>query len=78
MDVQARATSIATLNQAPRLLVQIVEDVLAQTAASQQGLLKPGVALVWQRDLAGACRFALGEFIPSPPARTPISPPSRR
>ena len=59
MDVQARAASIATLNQAPRLLVQIVEDVLAQTTASQEGLLKPRAALVWQRDLAGACRFAL-------------------
>ncbi|WP_297975471.1 ImcF-related family protein, partial [uncultured Amaricoccus sp.] len=57
MDVQARAASIAALNQAPRLLVQIVEDVLAQTAATQQGLLKPRAALEWQRDLAGACRY---------------------
>ena len=60
MDVQARAASIATLNQAPRLVVQIVEDVLAQTAASQEGLLKPRAALVWQRDLAGACRYRAG------------------
>ena len=64
MDVQARAASIAALNQAPRLLVQIVEDVLAQTAASQEGLLKPRVALVWQRDLAGACRYALADRYP--------------
>ena len=64
MDVQARAASIATLNQAPRLVVQIVEDVLAQTAASQEGLLKPRAALVWQRDLAGACRYALADRYP--------------
>ena len=71
MDVQARAASIATLNQAPRLLAQIVEDVLAQTTASQEGLLKPRAALVWQRDLAGACRFALADrypFAPGPDA----------
>jgi type VI protein secretion system component VasK len=67
MDVQARAASIATLNQAPRLLVQIVEDVLAQTTASQEGLLKPRAALIWQRDLAGACRFALADRFPFAP-----------
>jgi type VI protein secretion system component VasK len=67
MDVQARAASIAALNQAPRLLAQIVEDVLAQTAASQEGLLKPRVALVWQRDLAGACRYALADRYPFAP-----------
>ena len=71
MDVQARAVSIATLNQAPRLLAQIVEDVLAQTTASQEGLLKPRAALAWQRDLAGPCRFALADrypFAPGPDA----------
>jgi type VI protein secretion system component VasK len=64
MDVQARAASIATLNRAPRLVVQIIEDVLAQTAATQSGLLKPRAALAWQRDYAGACRFALAERYP--------------
>ena len=75
MDVQARAASIATLNQAPRLVVQIVEDVLAQTAASQEGLLKPRAALVWQRDLAGACRCrARRPLSLRAPAPTPTSP----
>ncbi len=64
MDVQARATSIATLNQAPRLVVQIVEDVLAQTAASQSGLLRPRAALAWTRDYLGACRFAIADRYP--------------
>lgn len=64
MDVRARAVSVETLNQAPRLLVQIVEDVLAQTAASQEMLLKPRVALDWQRDLSGPCRFALADRYP--------------
>ena len=63
MDVQARAASIAALNRAPRLLVQIVEDVLAQTGASQQHL-KPPAALAWQRDLAEACRSALAGRYP--------------
>jgi type VI protein secretion system component VasK len=64
MDVQARAASIATLNQAPRLVVQIIEDVLAQTAATREGLLKPRASLAWQRDLAGACRYALADRYP--------------
>ena len=64
MDVQARANSIATLNLAPRLVVQIVEDVLAQTAVSQAGLLKPRAAAAWQRDYLGVCRYALGDRYP--------------
>ena len=59
MDVQHRAASIATLNQAPRLVVQIIEDVLAQTTASRDGGGQPRAALAWQRDLAAACRAAL-------------------
>ena len=59
MDVQHRAASIATLNQAPRLVVQIIEDVLAQTTASREGGGRPRAALAWQRDLAAACRAAL-------------------
>jgi type VI protein secretion system component VasK len=58
MDVQARAASIATLNQAPRLVVQIIEDVLAQTAATHEAG-RPRAALAWQRDMAGPCRYAL-------------------
>ena len=71
MDVQARAASIATLSQAPRLVVQIIEDVLAQTARSHEGLLKPRAALVWQRDLGPACRAAIA-------GRYPFAPRTRR
>ena len=63
MDVQHRATSIATLNQAPRLVVQIIEDVLAQTTASREGGGQPQASLTWQRELSAACRNALtGRF----------------
>ena len=59
MDVQHRAASVATLNQAPRLVVQTIEDVLAQTTASRDDRSRPRAALAWQRDLAAACRAAL-------------------
>ncbi|MFO1144268.1 MAG: ImcF-related family protein [Amaricoccus sp.] len=63
MDVQHRATSIATLNQAPRLVVQIIEDVLAQTTASREGGGQPQASLTWQRELSAACRSAVtGRF----------------
>ena len=67
MDVQHRAASIATLNQAPRLVVQIIEDVLAQTTASREGGGKPRAAVTWQRDLAAACRAALTDRYPFAP-----------
>lgn len=64
IDVQHRAASIATLNQAPRLVVQIVEDVLAQTAASRERGGKPRAELAWQQNLAAACRDALDNRYP--------------
>jgi type VI protein secretion system component VasK len=72
MDAQARAASVTALQQAPRLVVQIVEDVLAQTAASQAALGKPYAAMVWERDVAPLCRAALGglyPFAPGPDAK---------
>ena len=64
MDVQHRAASVATLNQAPRLVVQTIEDVLAQTTASRDDRSRPRAALAWQRDLAAACRAALTDRYP--------------
>jgi type VI protein secretion system component VasK len=64
MDVQARAASVAALTQAPRLVVQIVEDVLAQTVAAQGGLGRPRAALAWERELGGACRAAIAGAYP--------------
>jgi type VI protein secretion system component VasK len=67
MDVQARAASVAALTQAPRLVGQIVEDVLAQTVAAQGGPGRPRAALAWERELGGACRAALGGAYPFGP-----------
>jgi type VI protein secretion system component VasK len=63
MDVQARAASIAALNHAPRLVVEIVEDVLAQTAVSSAGLLGDPSVRLWRSDLGPACAAAVdGRF----------------
>ena len=70
MDVQHRAASIATLNQAPRLVVQIIEDVLAQTTASREGGGRPRAALDWEQNLAAACRSALTGRYPFAPNGT--------
>ncbi len=64
MDAPARSAAIAALDQAPRPVAAVVEDVLAETGAGREGLRKPRAALVWQRDLAGACRFALAARYP--------------
>lgn len=64
MDIQARAASVAALNQAPRLVTQVVEDVLAQTAASQAALFEPPAMRLWRRDLAGRCRDTLAGRYP--------------
>ncbi len=65
MDVQARARSVSTLRQSPTLVVQIVEDVLAQTGATVA--LENPVQQLWQRNVAPSClgtvdgRFPFGE-----------------
>ncbi len=59
MDVQARAKSISTLRQAPPLVVQIVEDVLAQTSISNEEVLKNKVNLLWQSQVVPQCVTAL-------------------
>lgn len=64
MDVQGRAASIAALQQAPGLVGQIVEDVLAQTAASSEGVLKRRVTLLWQAQVAPACSAAIAGRYP--------------
>jgi type VI protein secretion system component VasK len=63
MDVQARAVSIATLNQAPVLVVQIIEDVLAQSTASTEGRFQTRWAAHWRSRLAPACTATIdGRF----------------
>ncbi|TPE48200.1 ImcF-related family protein [Amaricoccus solimangrovi] len=63
MDVESRAASIATLNLAPRLVAQVIEDVLAQAAAARGGT-RPRAALLWDGGLSAACRAALGGRYP--------------
>lgn len=55
MNVQARANSITTLNQAPALVTKIIEDVLAQTSASSQDLLDNQLNLLWQSQVYSVC-----------------------
>jgi type VI protein secretion system component VasK len=63
MDVQSRAVSIATLNQAPVLVVQIIEDVLAQSTASTEGRFQTRWAALWRSRIAPACMAAIaGQF----------------
>jgi type VI protein secretion system component VasK len=74
MDVQARAASIAALNRAPRLVVEIIEDVLAQTAVSSEGRLGNRALSRWQSELGPACdaavagRYPFGEGVDADPA----------
>ncbi|MBP7241722.1 ImcF-related family protein [Amaricoccus sp.] len=59
MGVQERAAGVIALNQAPPVVAQIVVDTLAQTAASNEGLLRSRVALRWEAQAADACRDAI-------------------
>lgn len=58
MSVQDRATSIATLRRAPDVVVQIVEDVLAQTAQSHADMLTNPLTRSWQAEVLPACKAA--------------------
>jgi type VI protein secretion system component VasK len=63
MNVQGRAASVAALRQAPLVVVQIVEDVLAQTGAAQADLMTNPLTRAWQAEVLGACRGAIeGRF----------------
>ena len=69
-NVEARAASVRTLQQAPRLVVQIVEDVIAQALAGSRELDRPPAMRLWERELAAACNAALAgyPFAPGPDA----------
>jgi type VI protein secretion system component VasK len=62
MSVQDRAQSIATLRQAPTVVVQIVEDALAQTAAAHADMLTNPLTRAWQVEVLPACRAVEGRF----------------
>jgi type VI protein secretion system component VasK len=60
--LRARAASVRALQQAPRLVVQIVEDVVAQTMAGNGDLDRPPAARLWEAGLAAACSAALAGY----------------
>ncbi|MBP7003298.1 ImcF-related family protein [Amaricoccus sp.] len=67
MGVQARAAGVVALNQAPPIVAQIVVDTLAQTAASNEGLLRSRVSIRWEQQAAEACRSAIDGRYPFGP-----------
>jgi len=56
MSVQDRAASIEALKTAPLVVVQIVEDVLAQTSAAHSDMLGNPVTRRWQQAVLPLCR----------------------
>ena len=55
MTAQDRARSVAALRAAPRVVVQIVEDTLAQTGAEQIELAGNPLTRAWQAEALTAC-----------------------
>jgi type VI protein secretion system component VasK len=56
MSLQDRAASITALRQAPGVVVQLVEDVLAHTAGSHSDELSNPLTKRWQTDVLDLCR----------------------
>ncbi|WP_300042624.1 ImcF-related family protein [uncultured Paracoccus sp.] len=58
MSIGDRARSITALQAAPRIVVQIAEDVLAQSAAPQTAMIEGGNTLTrqWQQQVFPACQ----------------------
>ena len=55
MTVQDRSRSVAALRVAPRVVVQIVEDTLAQTGAAHEDLLSNPLTRAWQTEALQPC-----------------------
>jgi type VI protein secretion system component VasK len=56
MTIQYRAASITALRQAPLVVVQIVEDVLAQTSATHADLMTNPLTRAWQAEVLPLCQ----------------------
>jgi type VI protein secretion system component VasK len=67
MGVQDRAQSVAALQTAPRVVVQIVEDVLAQTSAAQTSAMGNPLTRRWQTDVYALCRQVMDGTFPFAP-----------
>ncbi|MEX5729123.1 type VI protein secretion system component VasK [Rhodovulum iodosum] len=64
MSVQDRAASVAALKTAPLVVVQIVEDVLAQTSAAHADILTNPLTRRWQNAVLPLCQRTLGGRYP--------------
>ncbi|HEY6919890.1 MAG TPA: type VI secretion IcmF C-terminal domain-containing protein, partial [Tabrizicola sp.] len=56
MSAKARGATLAALRTAPPMVVQIVEDVLAQTSAAQADPLSNPLTKAWQAEALSLCR----------------------
>jgi type VI protein secretion system component VasK len=74
MSVQGRAASVAALGLAPKVVVQLVEDTLAQTGAAHADLLSNTLTRSWQTEVLETClsvtqgRFPFAEGADADPA----------
>lgn len=72
MNAKARGATLAALRTAPPMVVQIVEDVLAQTSAAQADPLSNPLTKAWQAEVLSLCKqvtegrypFAEGADVP--------------
>lgn len=59
MQAEDRARSIATLRQAPALVVEIIEDLLAQAGSAQAAGITNPLTAAWQAEVLPLCRATL-------------------
>ena len=64
MGVQERARAVATLRTAPPIVVEIVEDVLAQTSTSHASALSNPLVRRWQTQVYPLCKAAIDGLYP--------------
>ncbi len=64
MSVQDRAASVATLGVAPKVVVQLVEDTLAQTGAAHADLMSNDLTRVWQTEVLETCMAVTANRFP--------------
>jgi type VI protein secretion system component VasK len=72
MNAKSRGATLAALRTAPPMVVQIVEDVLAQSSAAQADPLSNPLTKAWQAEVLSLCKqvtegrypFAEGADVP--------------
>lgn len=62
MSIRDRARSITALKNAPRIVVQIAEDVLAQSALPEQGQAANPLTRGWQQQVFPLCRDVVTRY----------------